>query len=155
MDPGPDAIFIDAFTRSWRDLFFYAFTPFSVIRKCLHKIMTEGAEGIVIILFWPTQPWCPIALNMMVSTPTLLPLDILHLPYNSHKHPEHNTLRLLACQLSGDHLKAEEFRKMLSKSCWRHEENQLNRNITHILKDVILSVPKGVQIPIAKLKMKC
>ena len=55
--PDPDAIFIDEFTISWRDLFFYAFPPFSVISKCLHKIRTEGAEGIVIISLWPTQPW--------------------------------------------------------------------------------------------------
>ena len=142
-------------SRSWSDLNFYAFPPFGIISKCLHKIRTDRAEGIVIIPLWPPQPWFPIALNMIVSTPTLLPLDILHVPYNSHKqHPLHKTLRLLACQLSGDLLKAEEFREKLSKSCWPHGENQLNRNIIHILKDGILSVLKGVQIPIVQLKMK-
>ena len=34
---------------------FYAFPPFSLIPRCLQKITTDKAEGVIIVLMWPTQ----------------------------------------------------------------------------------------------------
>jgi hypothetical protein len=50
----PDACTIDAFTKEWTSLFFYAFPPFSMILKTLRKI-TDQARGILVIPLWPTQ----------------------------------------------------------------------------------------------------
>ncbi|CAH2207500.1 jg4303, partial [Pararge aegeria aegeria] len=50
----PDAEKIDAFTFSWKDINFYAFPPFSLIPKVLQKILSDRAQGIVVVpLFEP------------------------------------------------------------------------------------------------------
>lgn len=56
----PDALAVNCFTLNWSQLNFYAFPPVSVILKMIRKIITDNAEGIVVVPFWPTQPWFPI-----------------------------------------------------------------------------------------------
>ncbi|KAJ8047786.1 hypothetical protein HOLleu_06879 [Holothuria leucospilota] len=53
-----------AFSVTWTDYFFYAFPPFSMIHRCLHKIQKERATGILIAPKWPTQAWLTMLLNM-------------------------------------------------------------------------------------------
>ena len=48
-DPG--AQFTDAFCFNWERFHFYAFPPFSVISKCLHKIWKDQATGVLIVPF--------------------------------------------------------------------------------------------------------
>lgn len=64
-DPGACAV--NAFTLNWQDLSFYAFPPFAVILKVLRKIITDQAEGIVVVPFWPTQPWFPLFQDLLCS----------------------------------------------------------------------------------------
>ncbi|KAI8431183.1 hypothetical protein MSG28_001221 [Choristoneura fumiferana] len=49
----PEAFDIDAFTLRWTDLYFYAFPPFSLIMKCLRKIINDEATGILVVPYWP------------------------------------------------------------------------------------------------------
>ena len=62
--PDPFASEIDAFTISWKDYFFYAFPPFSCIPKVLRKVLKEKATGILIVPWWPTQPWWARLMNL-------------------------------------------------------------------------------------------
>ena len=55
--PNPDATYVDAFSISWKKQFFYAFPPFSLNARCLQKIAMGEAEDLMIVPFWPTQPW--------------------------------------------------------------------------------------------------
>ena len=56
--PDPGAFAIDAFTISWREFkLFYAFPPFSCIFKTIRKIVQDQATGILIVPWWPSQPW--------------------------------------------------------------------------------------------------
>ena len=55
--PDPDAVAVDAFTIAWTNSFFYAFPHFSCIARCITKILKEGARGILVVPWWPTQPW--------------------------------------------------------------------------------------------------
>lgn len=48
----PDAYLIDAFTFKWRDFSFYAFPPFSLIHRVLHKIILDRAEVILVVPLW-------------------------------------------------------------------------------------------------------
>ena len=79
--PDPDALFIDAFSRSWQELNFYAFPRFNVVGRCINKIKKEKAQGMIILPLWPSQTWFPISLQMMTSVPFLYYLLI---PYISH-----------------------------------------------------------------------
>lgn len=47
--PDPNSQGIDAFTANWKQYFFYAFPPFSVIPKTLQKIIKEKSKGIVVV----------------------------------------------------------------------------------------------------------
>lgn len=59
--PDPDAMTVDAFTINWKHIgFFYAFPPFSLILKCIQKIIKDEAIGIIIFPYWPSQPWFPL-----------------------------------------------------------------------------------------------
>ncbi|XP_068703949.1 uncharacterized protein [Montipora foliosa] len=57
--PDPDAMFVDAFSANWKNLFFYAFPPFSLIGKSLKKIQANRAEGILVVPCWTCQSWYP------------------------------------------------------------------------------------------------
>ena len=55
--PDPEAMHTNAFLISWRGRPFYAFPPFAVIGKVLHKIVLDLATEIIVVPNWPTQPW--------------------------------------------------------------------------------------------------
>lgn len=47
--PDPDAFAVDAFTLCWNSLFFYASLSFILIPQVLKKVISDGAEGIVVV----------------------------------------------------------------------------------------------------------
>lgn len=98
----PDAWAIDAFTVLWSGLNFYAFPPFSMILKMIQKIITDKAEGIVVVPLWPTQPWFPLFQRICKSEIIQFPPDVnlLKSPYRS-THTLHRSLTLVAARLSG------------------------------------------------------
>ena len=55
--PDPHAFAVDAFSLNWANSFFYAFPPFSCIGRAIQKILEEDAHGILVVPWWPGQPW--------------------------------------------------------------------------------------------------
>ena len=92
--PDPDSEYIDAFSRSWKNINFYAFPPFSVIVKCLQKIVVDKAEGILVVPLWTGQTWFPKILSLLCQNPLVLPLDVLIQPRSRERHHLSNNLRL-------------------------------------------------------------
>lgn len=98
----PFAFQIDAFTITWKNFFFYAFPPFSIISRVLKKIKKDAATGILIVPFWPTQPWYPIFNEMLIEQPLKFKPDIkLLLSTNRKPHLLWRSLTLVAGKLSG------------------------------------------------------
>lgn len=99
----PEAKTIDAFTTSWSDIFFYAFPPFSLILRTLKKILADEATGILVVPFWPTQPWYPLFVSLL--TENLLKFEpspnLLLSPCRSILHPLWPQLTLAVGKLSG------------------------------------------------------
>lgn len=100
--PDPDASAVDAFTICWGTSFFYAFPPFSVILRCLRKIVTDRATGIFVFPYWPGQPWFPLLKKMLASEIIFFQphVDLLQ-SYSRSVHPLHQSLTLGAAKLSG------------------------------------------------------
>lgn len=48
-DRDPEAFAINAFTVNWKEEFWFAFPPFSLISKVLKKIRDEGSMGILVV----------------------------------------------------------------------------------------------------------
>lgn len=141
--PDPGAWFIDAFSRNWANFVWYAFPPFCLINLCLRKITVDKAEGIIIVPLWPTQPWFPRLLRMLTETPVVLPRDVLKLPYNNTRHPLRKTLRLMSCLVSGNFMKAKEFRRQQPRSCLPPGDRVPKFNINRILENGEITVLEG------------
>jgi hypothetical protein len=47
--PDPECVAVNAFTISWKCKMFYAFPPFSLIPRCIQKILQDKATGILIL----------------------------------------------------------------------------------------------------------
>ena len=79
--------------------------------------MEEG-EGIIIVPVWPTQPWYPKLMSLLVDMPRLLPVTrgTLYLPSKpSQPHPMEGKLKLIACKLSGNPLRSKAFLQKLPR----------------------------------------
>lgn len=100
--PDPEAMAVDAFTINWREYYFYAFPPFSLLLKLFRKIVDDEATGIVVFPYWPSQPWFPIMKKLLKS-------DILYFSPNKNLlrssfreyHPLHQQLTLGAARFCG------------------------------------------------------
>ena len=80
--PDPEALAINSFTLSWSGIQFYAFPPFCIISSILQKTTKDKAQGVVVVPYWPNQPWFPRLASMLTSEPVLLSAreDMLQLP---------------------------------------------------------------------------
>ena len=140
----PDALWVDAFSKSWTNIYFFAFPPFSLIMRCLQKTVRDTAECIIVVPLWPTQIWYPELLKLLVDHPRILPRgNILSLPNSRKVHPLMNKLHLIACRLSGDPTKSETFRVKLPISYSHHGVEELKNNILHISRNGFHSVTKN------------
>ena len=103
--PQKGALFIDAFTVSWTDFYFYAFPPFAVILKSLAKIKSEKAYGIIVVPAWRNQPWFPMFEKMMVGDCIVFEPNenLLLSPCRTRLHPRAQHLSLIAARVSGRH----------------------------------------------------
>ena len=75
-----------------------------VIPTVPNKLRSEGAQGVVVLLDWPTQAWYPVALQLLKQKPVYLKArkDLLQLPIHPREiHPIWHKLNLLVCLLSG------------------------------------------------------
>ena len=130
--PDPRAWAIDAFALDWRNMFFYAFPPFSVIPQILQKLDAAQAQTILIVPNWPTQPWYPTLTKLLIQRPILLPKhkSSVTLPSQPEKeHPLGTKLRLMACLLSGNTYQTKAFHKKLKQQFLIHG-GQAHKNNT-------------------------
>lgn len=97
----PEAVGVDAFTISWRTYYFYAFPPFALILRVLQKIINDKTEGILVVPFWPTQPWYPVFTSLLSEDPLYFKPDInLLISLDRTHHPLWSQLTLVAGRLS-------------------------------------------------------
>ena len=147
--PDPFATFIDAFTIDWGPHSFYAFPPFCLVSKCLQKISSNGATGILIAPVWPTQTYFAFLLSMLVDLPRhfkAIRSNLMH-PSFHQAHPLSSQLVLLACKVSGNPLLVQEFRQTLRmSSCPPGDRAPLN-STTCSSRNGLSFVCQGKQIP--------
>lgn len=98
--PDPDAVAVDAFTLNWSLTYFYMFPPFSLILKCLRKVIDDKADGIIVFPNWPSQPWFPL-LQKLISSEVLYfqPSKWLVQSSSRERHRLHTRLTLGVARL--------------------------------------------------------
>ena len=152
--PDPGALAVDAFHLSWTQYISYLFPSFSLIKRVLQKIQWERVQGIMIVPKWPTQTWWPVLMRMLIGNPVLLPnrKKLLFLPSSPGMiHPLYPKLVLLMCHLSGDLLKAKEFRQKLQESSCSHGERAQQPNTKLTTRSGNHSAVDGTLIPFRPL----
>lgn len=69
----PSSSLVDAFSLTWTDNL-YLFPPVPLIFKVLNKFHTDRvASGVIICPYWPSQPWFPLLLDLLIGPPLLFP----------------------------------------------------------------------------------
>lgn len=112
----PSAFDIDAFTLDWNLHFFYAFPPFSLILKCLRKIINDSATGIMVVPYWPSQPWYPLFVALSQSRLVYLePNPTLLLSPFRTPHPLWKRLTLVSSLLSSKRTQDNRYQQAQSK----------------------------------------
>ena len=114
--PDPSAVHTDAFTLDWATFRGYAFSPFSVIGRCLQLVQSQRVEHLVIVTpVWPTQTWYPLLLTLSIDFPILLPVqkDLLS---RKGRNPPLPQLQLAGWLLSTVATKREDFLAKLETS---------------------------------------
>ena len=142
--PDPNALYIDAFTISWSSLNFYAFPPFCVISRVLHKVYREQAKGVIVVPDWPTQTWYPLLGRLMIQKPVLVSArdNLLHLPAKpKEKHRLRKSLRLLICLISGKDTESQDFQMTLPTLFVQPVGQEHRNNMLHTLRN-----GKGMQL---------
>ena len=134
--PDPEAVRYDAFSSSWSDSYMYCFPPFSVLSRVLQKIQQQEATVLLVFPLWPTRPWFPRVLDLMIAPPVLLPKHCLWLPQNPESaHPLALKLIMAAAKLSGKHSLSNKFQMTLPHSCYTPGELAPCNNIGVISAD--------------------
>lgn len=121
-------------TISWSEFKCYIFSRFCVLSRVLQKVKTGSVEAIVVAHIWPTQPWFPQLLQLIVENSYLLPNnpDVLRLQSQPDKvHP----IPKMRLGVSGNRLKTEAYRKTQSKYSSPRGGNQQRNSIGHINKN--------------------
>ena len=146
----PHAAYIDAFTLNWNKFNLpYLFPPFSLLTKCLQKVLLEQAEAIIVAPLWPQQIWFPYLLRSLTDNPRVLPntSKILYLAHSKKQHPLSPKLKLIACRISGSSTKTRDFLMRQSTSLRHHGEMQQNPYITPTSLSGSCFAVDGISIP--------
>ena len=153
-DPGSESV--DAFLVDWQPYFFYACPPFSLVGRCLCKIENDQAEGILIAPKWPTQPWFPKLLSLLVAEPIILPRTkfLLTQPSTGEPHPLNKHLFLMSCRLSGKNSRTKEFQTRLRTLSYRHGETRPSASTQSMSSDGLTFAVNGRLIHCKQLPWK-
>lgn len=161
--PDPGAIFVDSFMYDWhQEDFVYAFPPFSIIHLVLQKWIQDEAEGILIVLFWPTQPWSTLMSQIICERPITFDVvnDILFLPFSEKgakgrsQHPLAENLMLMAAVCNGSRSSNRASRQPLSTPCCVRDGTALKDCIKHIWRDGKNIVTRRAQVTSHHLSLR-
>jgi hypothetical protein len=103
VDPAASAV--DALSLDWRDMYAYAFPPWTLLLPVLQKFCLAPSRLILIAPYWPRMPWFPLLAKCANGAPWPLPpsRDLLHQVLGNGRivrHPNPQVLRLHAWLLS-------------------------------------------------------
>lgn len=121
-----NAIGVDAFAQSWKNIDCYLFPPFSVISSVLKKIEEEEVQfALLIAPVWKTQAWFPQLLHQVAGPCYLLPKTehLLKLPKDPKRQHPLTKMKMGAFSLSGNAYMVESYQQTLSTLSADHGGN--------------------------------
>ena len=118
--PDPRAWQIDALSFTWTSLWIYLFPPFPLLPEVLRRISLTHCQAILIAPAWPSQPWFPLLLRLLVDLPRQLPptRTFLRKPSSRVFHQEPRRLCLHKWRLSGPLSNERGFSRRGTQNCF-------------------------------------
>ena len=137
--PDAQAIAVDALSLLWTDTnkVYYLFPPFSIISRCIQKIVTDKVETAILIApLWPTQVWFSVLLQQTCAQSYILPSNrVVLMPTDQNRIHPVRKLKLGAFVLSGNTSRVQDYHKTLLTSSCNPGENPPYYNMGHISKN--------------------
>lgn len=153
-EPDPQSEYVNAFTLNWGNFYYvYLFPPFSLLNRCIRKIKSDKASGMMIVPYWPTQIWFPALMEIVTDNPLVInrKKNLLSLPHQGQEHPLGKKLTLLACQVSGKISKVEDFLKHQQKYLCPRGKIPRKNSMVHLSTNGLSTVVKGKLIKLKHL----
>ena len=134
--PDPYSVDVDSLLRDWHDDIPFLFPPFSLLSRCLQKLVADSVtKALIVFPLWPTQHWFPRLLHMVTSTIYLLPdKPAIFLPWETTitQHPLQSVLLLSAAEITPALLNSPPSHLILEES-FSMESGQVPRGFTRQL----------------------
>ena len=146
--PDPRAWRIDALSFTWTGLWIYLFPPFPLLPEVLRRISLTHCQAILIAPAWPSQPWFPLLLRLLVDLPRQLPLTrtLLRQPSSRVFHQEPLCLSLHAWRLSGPLSNERDFQRTWHSELLQHTACQHSLSTTASGDFSVTGLPSRVEI---------
>ena len=150
--PDPLATATDALLQDWSRMRAYANPPWNLIGRVLTKIQSSNPDLILLVApIWPSQPWYPTLLELLVDFPRLLPhQQDLYLYTEGMNLPE-ICLDLAVWPISANGLRQRSFQRKLPISSWLHGGRRQQSPTTCCFRSGLAGVRNGAQIPFQAL----
>ncbi len=103
--PDPEASGEESLSTEWSWQFLYCFPPWAQISATLLKLQSLHNKTMILIApMWPSKPWFPLLLSLLLDHPRRLPLtrDLLRMPINKERYYNLESLHLHAWLISSD-----------------------------------------------------
>ena len=125
--PDPLAEATDAFLQDWSLVKGYANPPWNLIGRVLRKVESQEVELILIAPIWPSQPWYPRLLSLLVSNP--LRID----PQQEVITEDRMDLTppLAVWPISGNTMQIKNFHQRFQTSSYHHGDRRPHSPMTH------------------------
>ena len=76
----PLSSYVNAFSLPWSDKL-YLFPPIPLISRVLNKFVNDKVKhGLIICPYWPSQPWFPLLLDLLIDCPLFFPAGSIQDP---------------------------------------------------------------------------
>lgn len=153
----PQATAVDAFRMAWKheNPWIVPF-PFVLVGRILQKICQEKVTATIVVPHWPSAPWYPQLLGLLIDCPILIVhhQHTIITPNRDQQIGPTSWHRSLACRISGDDSQVKAFQRRCSSIMWPRSGNPQTNNTTPPFRDMFAGVKNGILIPWNRMLIK-
>ena len=132
--PDPMAEATDAFLQNWSTIKGYANPPWNLVGNVLAKVEEQAADLILVAPIWPSQPWYPKLLRLLVATPLIIDPQEEVIVEGVGQSPE-LTPPLAVWPISGNATRVNKYQERLQTSCYHCGDKSPHNPMTRYAKN--------------------
>ena len=143
----PLSSWVNAFSVKWTDNL-YIFPPLPVIHRVIGKfIVDRPGHGLLICPYWPSQPWFPSLLGLLIAPPFLIPSDSIL----DEKNRLPRSCRLVGWSIGSSHAKHMAYLRGLRNVASGRFPGRPSLHIRNVGPGSVVGIINGKQITVESL----